>query len=612
MKMMSGSVESGSGRTSLDLSLETGNSTFSIKSKADCGFSDLISDPSVIKKASLSVTDTKISLKDILYFKSDLRSNKIIAALERSPFIFDASLNLKDSVINISDITIRKDNMKLGVSGDIRNAFIKGRQGVNLKVGIPDLDMAWLSSILKESGKKIDFPDIKDVSFAASVAGSLKSAEFGAMLSGDLGKTDITGTMSYDDDMFYVKSVFTDISAGKLINNPLLGSFDGSVEARGSGIRHKDLSANILATIDSLGLKGYEYTGIKLECNIKKQDYNVNLNINDPALACNISASLNTADSILDMKAEGRLSAQVNKLNLFKDTLKVEGNLKAGFKKIHDKIESELTVIQTKITTPSDYSILPDTKISFSSDSSRTVLNARSNFFNANVQIEKSINEYSQILQGYKKYAETFVGPAYLDRSTRVSFLPEMKADIKISPHKAIWMIINDTSFHFSDFEFRLLNDPATDEINYKIKGRSFKYKSINIGSFNTSLSDSAGKMSILTRADSLTLFSRHISKITIDSHFSNLEGITELSVFDKPDSILYDFNIKSVLDSTGIEFEIPSKQLIMNRTKWIMDSPELMSYNRALKICGSFLKNAHSRIFRQYSVQTGSAGLHT
>ena len=608
---LKGNIESRSGYTSLKLSAETSNSRLNIECRADGNLMDLLSDPKKMRKAAVSVSNTQLSIKDFLYFKPDLKDKPAVKVLEKSPLIFQARVTLLDSVINIPEIKIEKDQIGITLSGNINNAFIEGRQSGKMEVDLPDINIASLNSILKESGIIMALPEIDSVSLSASVSGTLKSADFQASISSDIGKTDIAGNISYSDDNFYVKTVFQDILTGKLLKNQMLGSLDGRVEIKGSGIRKKNLSADIIAMIDTLYFNGYAYTKARLDCKISDQNYNVNVIIDDPSLKCNLDVLLNTADTVLDARAEGSYYAQLNKLNLFKDTLEIDGKIRAGFKKNHNMIESELNVLETKFVTPYDNSVLPDINIVFISDSIRTKLNAESDFFKAKVSIEKPVSELNHILKAYKDYAGTFIGPAYMDRSARVSFLPEMKADISIRPHKAIWMILNDTSFHFSDFKLNLLNNPALEELNYKINARSFKYKNIKIGSFNASLTDSAGKMNILTSTDSLTIFSHRISKIIIDSHFSNMEGITKFSVFENPGSRMYDFEFSSKLDSSGIDLKIPSEQLTMNGVKWIMDSPELMSYDHVTKSFEVSLKMHTPQSFINITSDR-SAGLHT
>ncbi len=612
MKEMKGAVESHSGKTSLNLSVETTNSLFNIESKADGNLLDLLSHPFEIRKAALSISDTELSLKDLLYFKPELKENPVFSALDKTPFSVNVNMKFQDSVIDIPEIRIYNDkNLRITLAGKIENPFIKGKEKGELNLAIPDVDVVWLKSILKESGLKKELPEFSSLSLTAYLSGSLKSTDFNIGLSGDLGKTDIAGTIDYENDIFQVKSVFRDVLPGKILRNSLLGSFNGSVEVKGKGFRHKGLVANIVAVVDSLGFKGYTYTRTWLECKIDRQNYDVNLNIDDPFLRCNLAASLNTADSTLAVKSTGSFSAQLNKLNLCKDPLGIDGNIKVDFKKSHNLIQSDLTVSGLKINTSGDNSILPETKIAFNSDSLKTLLSAGSDFFNIKVEIEKPLSELGFILPAYRHYAETIIDSSLQDRLKRISLLPEMKVVIRINQHKALGLILNDTTFHFGNFEFKGTNNPIADRINYNLSVKGIKYKNINIGNLSARLTDSASTMNLLVKAENCSLFSRQLNKIHIINRFSNRQGLTDFTVFEKTDKILYNFEINSRIDSTGIIFSVPSKQLIMNGMKWQMDTPDLFTFNRSVKaFLVSLRMNTNSSLIKITSDKTG--GLHT
>jgi autotransporter translocation and assembly factor TamB len=582
VKKMKGTIESLSGKTTFNLSVETANSLFNIESKADGSFMELVSNPFGIKKATMSVSDTGLSLKDLLCFKPELIDNQVFTALDKTPFKVNLSIKLQDSVISIPEISIEKDNIGITMAGKIQNAFMKGKEKGELTLNITDINVSTLGSILKEAGLIKDLPEMGSLSLTASLSGSIKNSVFNIGLISDIGKTDISGTFDFENDVFYAKSVLRDVMLGKMLRNPLVGSIGGNIEVKGSGLRHNELAADIVVMVDSVGFKGYTYSRTRVECNINRQTYNINLNIDDPNLNCSFNGSVNNAGSILEVKSSGSFVAQLNNLHLLKDTLAIEGKFKAGFLKEHNNIKSDLTIQDLKLTVPRHYSILPETTASFSSDSLKTILNANSDFFSCIAEIKKPFSELVQVIPEYKLYALTFIDSSQQHRLNRISLLPEMKADLKISQHRMLSLILNDTTFHFTDFELKILNNPDADKINYNVSGKNIQYKKIIIGNLDTKLTDSAGSLKIHAIAENCSLFSHRLSKISIMNQLSNNKGFTDIKVFEKPDKILYDFGISSTMDSNGITFSVPSKQLTMNGIKWSMDTPDLFSYNQS------------------------------
>jgi len=612
LKKLIGSLNSDDNETSLELSAETSNSTFNIESKADGKLFQIISDPSRIRKAFVSVMNTELSVKDLLCFKPELRKINAFNSLEKSPLILNINASLSDSVISIIDVSLeKKKSMKTVITGNIINAFFKNKEKGEINLNIPFIDFQWIKSLLDDSDLKNQLPEIKSLSLSGSISGSLKSSLIHLAISSNLGNTDITGTIEFDNDSIYAKTIFSNVMAGKLISNPLLGSFDGSIEIAGKGIRKKEPSGKITLIIDSLGFKDYVYTNTRLEGKIESQKYEVQLNIDDPFLKCNLSGSVNTSDSSLDIQSAGRIFAQLNRLKLLKDTLEIDGKIKADFKKVHSQIQSDLLISDLKIITPKDNSVLSETKVEFNSDSVRTLFNARCDLFDVNVQVEKPVNEFGTILPAYKQYAKTFIDYSLENISKRTSLLPELRADIKINPNKAIGLIFNDSTFNFSDFNLKIINNPVGEKMFFNLNGNNIEHKGFKIGYLNSMLTDSAGNLEVLVSAESLSFLSKHLDKILIASHFSKKQGFTDFKIFEKQDKILYDFGINTIYDSTGIAFSVPQKELTLNGVNWKMDTPDLFMLSRNdKKFLISFNAHTDSSYFRINSFR--SEGMQT
>ena len=62
-------------------------------------------------------------------------------------------------------------------------------------------------------------------------------------------------------------------------------------------IKGKSLNAEAVFLVDSLGFKDYIYKNAGIECKIQPGKYYLKLNVNDPSLAMDMSASVNASGS---------------------------------------------------------------------------------------------------------------------------------------------------------------------------------------------------------------------------------------------------------------------------------------------------------------------------
>jgi hypothetical protein len=613
LKEMKGSLGSLSGKTSFILSAETGNSILNLEGSVDRSFFTLLKKPFEIQKANISVSNTALSLKDLLFFKPELKEKSLFLTLDMTPVKVESIINLQDSVLTLSEIKVTQaKNFTFLLEGNIKNCFLPDKAKGEIKYGLSDMNISWLKGILKESGLKKDLPEFTTLSVNGTLSDSLKSPHFTVELLSDLGKINLQGSYDLKHDSFTAKSFFDRVLLGKILANPVLGSFKGSVAIAGNGIKSKAIVADVVVTIDSMRFKDYDYTKMRIECKLRKGNYDLKLVADDPYLKCNLTGLVNTLDSGPEIRAEGSFSAQLNKLHLFKDTLNVEGKMRADFRKKRKLIEAGISLAEIKLSNPDDNAVIHQITASFMADTLRTRLDAVADFFNIKVQLEKSLSELGSILPGYRDYAVSFIHSTIQKTTDRISYLPGMIASIKISPHKAVSTIFQDATVHFSNIDLNFVNSASDDKLHYTLTGNDVKYKKVELGRLYASITDSAGQMSFQVSANNCSLFSRTINKLLLTTRYADGRGTTDLTIFAKPDTVLYNFNISSLIDSNNISLTIPSKQLTMNGVRWQMDTPELLSFNRtAKKVLPSLRMNSNNSTLHILSDTKGDSNVY-
>ena len=604
MMSMKGRIESHPGKTEIDLSVETTNSQINIEGNANAGISDIISKPEKTGTVSAIIKNTRISFQDLYCFKNHLKEDHLIQSLSQIPVKIDANISLVDSVVTIAGISVNQPG-KIGIKldGKAYNIFHRDKTTGNIRFTISDINSAILKETLKASGIQIKIPDFNEISINGTLTDSLKSPGFTFNLLSDLGNIGLTGSVDIENDRFTVNSVFNRLLLNKILNNSILGSFSGSVHSSGTGIIKKNLDAEALLLIDSLHFKDYIYTNAKVDFKLLPSQYAVNLLVDDPALVCDFKSIVNTTDSILAVTADGTFNAKLNELHMFGDTLDVEGKISSNLKKKGGELESSINVSDIKLTTPGDIAKIKEITASLISDSLKTIFSGKADFFNAYGHINTPLKDLGSLTKVFSDYIRSFIDLPPKGAAARTSLFPDITATMNISSHKAIEMIVRDTTLHFENIELSAVNSSSKGILNYKILTSSIGYKGIEFGNLNSIITDSAGTMNVNFSAERCSFLSYPVNKLVLTSRFDNGKGLSRFSVLDKQDEPEYDFEFSLATDSDNLIIKVPSKQLTLNKVNWLLDSPDIISISRKKKTFAPNLRMHTTNSFLNFGI---------
>ncbi|MEN8228287.1 MAG: translocation/assembly module TamB domain-containing protein [Bacteroidota bacterium] len=614
MKRTRGRLDSHSETTRLNLEIETGNSQLHLEGDAEAPFFDIIAKPSEIQNAKIAIHHTHFSLRDISCFRTNLQENPLFTSLAIAPYNLTGDIGLENSVLSFSEISLSQErNFNITLEGVAENPFQPVKSILDLQLGIPDINHAWLSEMLADVGIEQHLPEFSKFSAESNISDSFMSPDFTLKLKSDLGNVDLLGSFDIDSDSFSVHAEFNRLMLGTILNSESVGSFSGSGEFAGSGFDQDSMVATIAVVVDSLRFQDYDYTAARFDGHLRPGADVLNLLVDDPALKWTLHAIVNPVDSALEVKATSTLFAQLNHLNLYEDTLALDSRMAFNFEKGRGVIETDFEVADLKLISPHDSAQVGHINLLFKTDSVRTKFTGDADFFNANIQIDKPIDELETVMQSYRNYVTSFFNPMHTDAATRVSYLPEMSATTTITYHNFLRLFIQDTTLHFTNLDFSLINRVSDHRIKYKMKGAGLEYKMLKMGELNASLTDSAGIMELQIVADSNSIFTSPANKLLLNTRFANWKSLTGLSVIDQQDEVVYGFEILSRVDSNNVTLTIPSRELILNHKHWYMDTPALLSVNVAAKTISPELKmhtdssNLHlltvsDEEFRQYS----------
>ena len=124
------------------------------------------------------------------------------------------------------------------------------------------------------------------------------------------------------------------------------------------------------------------------------------------------------------------------------------------------------------------------------------------------------------------------------------------------------------------------------------------------LGILNTQITDSDGVINFQLATDSSTIFSHPLNRLLLTSRSDDWEGITNLSIIDKMNEVVYEVGISSEVESNNLYLKVPSKQMTINGGQWQMDSEELLSFNFSGKRISPTLKMHTENSFIQLTAE--------
>jgi len=587
---MKGALDSRAGTTHLKLYVETENSLVDFDGNSEGSLFDLMATPESTGAANVSISNSRISLKDLVYLKPDLLNQPFINTLSVKPFSIDGSINLRDSAIRLSAFSVSQaPNISFTAEGKMNKPFQLDKTNGKVQFEIPEINTLWVTEILEEVGFEKNIPDFSILTLEGNLSDSLMSPKFLLKIDSDIGNIDLSGAFDFNKDSFKLVSLFDQVKLDRILDGNELGSFSGSGEITGNGIKHKSITADAILSVDSLRFKGYDYTKGKIACKIRPSIYDFKFMVDDPALRLDLTAGINTADSLLAIKTSAAFMVKGNNLKLLNDTIDFEGSLAGDLIKGVNSFEADLTISDLVLTTPQNKIVAGLLNTSLRSDTLLTSLSGQSGFYNLDVQIEKPLNDLKSIIPDYRNYIGSLLDSLTKSPAIRNSYLPGISAKINLNYHDVFDVIMN--GFHFGDIDLELINSPTNERLNLTILGRDVKYKMLALGILNTRFTDSTGVINLQVATDSSTIFSHPVNRLLLSSHLANGQGLANLSIIDRMNEMVYDLEISSEADSNHLYFKVPSKQLTMNGVQWQMDAEEFLSYDLGGKWISPSLK---------------------
>ncbi len=592
VKSMSASLGSKPGNTEFDFKLETGNSKIDARGSADAAIMKIIDDPSAFYEADLLIGRSSVSLTDILMFKSGIAGQPVINSLKDNPVGVECRLKLRNSVLTVSGLGISlSPGMEFVAEGHISNIFELKKAGCDIKYNIGQVDTGWLTGLIGEMKPDYTLPSFNALNLDGTVSDSILSPSVTLNIRSDLGNARINGTFLSSEDRFSLNSSFKNVQLDRILKNQLLGSFSGSADLSGKGIKAKKLSAKAMILIDTLSFRDYVYTGTRNQGEISPGEYSVDLVIDDPSLKLGLNTAVRLNNSELSAKTKGEFRGDLSALNLMKDTIAVEGILSAGIVKRGAEINANAVVSGIGLKTPAAKATIDSIELSLLSDSLKTTFASESDFYDISGFITRPISGISGFIQDLKNNYQNILKTSAEDTVDFYSSLPGLEFKASLRYHDGLGMFVPDTSLRFNVISLAAKTGQSGRSLKYEINGKDVRYSLFNISDIRLGLVDSSAIMDLSLTAYDFSVASQPFNKLALNSSFRDWQSLTTITIIDDNAREIYKLDYVSDADSNAIFLRSPSRQIILNGTKWDLDSPDIAVFDKAEK---SFSPDIH------------------
>ncbi|MDF1576119.1 MAG: translocation/assembly module TamB domain-containing protein [Bacteroidales bacterium] len=579
LKKMQGELDSGSEQTALQVELETGNSQIALEGFAGASLPVLLKGPEQLENASLDIRSGRISLKDLSFILRHPVESPVYAFLSPETFELGTALNYRDSTLNISGFSVsRADGFNLDLKGNFDQPFSFPESRTELDLEITGIDPSWAGNLLQELGIEDSIPDVRDLLVTGHVSGSIETPDIRLNLLSSSGSVGIAGSVDIPRRRFQLACSLDQLALGEFLLIPELGTLSASGEVKGAGLPQGGLNADFFVQINSLEFKAYTYRELLLVGRMEPGEYELNLVARDPSLKGDLSLELNLSDSVLMAAGSGSLMAQLDHLNLYEDTLAIELALEGQLSRQESSLESEITASEIRISTPGETALADELRVSFKSDTLASWIQARADFFHLDMILRAPLNQLDSAGKDYRDYFASFREPAHIFSADRLSGLPEIDLTGQISSHGVLDLFLADTGIHFTTFDLSIDHRPGENILSASVRGDEISYGKARTAHLDASITDSAGTVFYEAVAERSSMNSGPENRVKVSGNLSKGSTVTTISAVDSLEKSVYRLEIAGKADSKRIVLEIPSRELILNRHRWQMQSPDLLT----------------------------------
>ena len=305
--------------------LKAGTTNSSIAADLNLQYSSLksLKDSIPFLVLDLKLEDVSIKNADVLYFNPQLIKQPFF---KNKTTITTISGNVNGKVNNLKGENL---NIKTGVGTLLKTDFSIA--------GLPDAETAYFNfpnlklyttkrDIIMMAGpsipKSIDLPEFLTLKLAFK--GTMKSFESTMGLGSSFGSANLYATIDKNEN-FRSKISMTGFELGRLLKDTaMLGPVTLTAETKGHGLDKNTVTAKIDAEVSKLNLNKYTYHNLIIDGNIRGQQFEGKVNLNDENAVFDFDGLVNMNPNMEQYKFRLNVQgADLQKLNFTKDDIRI-------------------------------------------------------------------------------------------------------------------------------------------------------------------------------------------------------------------------------------------------------------------------------------------------
>lgn len=339
---------------------------------------------------NVNLSNTRISVSDILYFVPELSHNPDFSISENDVFSLKGGINGTLADLSIENLMLSNQrSTRLEVTARVKNVTVPARLFAEVKAFSVSTTKSDIDNYLEEMiPQDISVPERIDVT--GSFTGYLKNFDARANVNSTYGNIKASIAMDPGAGNLYTKYK-ADVQVekfdlGRLLNKPdTLGPVSLEASVNGTGFNPDSLNAEVYAIVNEAFYNGYIYHNLQAEGFVVNRSFHGEVWIHDNNLDFNYTGYVNLHPDSLAMLFDFKLNgADLKALHLTTDDLKIRGAVSSDLAKRYGpnplgKLKIyDVEVIKQGFTCPFD-SLVVESFYDYDS----SIINIRSEFLNA-------------------------------------------------------------------------------------------------------------------------------------------------------------------------------------------------------------------------------------
>ncbi|NJB85728.1 hypothetical protein GGR26_001473 [Lewinella marina] len=255
-------------------------------------------------RMEIGLQPSTLAVRDLLYFARKLRFNPFFRENQDRSIQLGGAFTGRVNNLRAEDVTLGLDDRNfLAGSFSSRNLALPGSEALNLKLDALTTSVGTLRRLIPRLNLPQNFNKLGRLNFDGQFDGFFTDFAAKGNLRTELGRAQMDMRMDIENGStraeYSGSLTLNDFDLGRWTDTPQLGMVDFSASIDdGVGLLAESASANLTATIERLGFRGYVYENARISGRLEQQFFNGSFEIADENIDLYFLGELDFRDSV--------------------------------------------------------------------------------------------------------------------------------------------------------------------------------------------------------------------------------------------------------------------------------------------------------------------------